>query len=203
MNILLGALFAAKLVDPLPVGVATATAYLTGVAIAYKAAPFSTEKAVLGGACDLAAEHFLENIWSSTSVVSAVGEHNKETLLDAIAMSVCKTLKRVPDAFVSGFSGAAIVAGVTVNSATELACRKRVPRATAVWGDLKVYSLGFRYENAHRYNFGAYSWETAESLCSTGKEGRTLCPRYVHSLVSAFLFYHVAKTDIALLLLGG
>ena len=195
MNLLLGALFALKLVDPLPVGVATATAYLTGAAIAYKAAPFSTEKAVLGGACDLAAEHFLENIWSSTSVVSAVGEHNKEVLLDAIAMTVCKTLKsRVPDAFVSGFSGAAIVAGVTINSATELACRKRVPRGTAVWGESKVYVLGFRYENAHRYNFGAYSWESAESVCSL-KAGRTLCPRYVHSLV-VLLFYHVAKLTL-------
>jgi hypothetical protein len=194
MNILLGTLFALKLVDPLPVGVATATAYLTGVAIAYKAAPFSTEKAVLGGACDLAAEHFLENIWSSTSVVSAVGEHNKEVLLDAIAMTVCKTLKRVPDAFVSGFSGAAIVAGVTINSATELACRKRVPRGTAVWGESKVYVLGFRYENAHRCNFGAYSWESAESVCSL-KAGRTLCPRYVHSLV-VLLFYHVAKLTL-------
>jgi len=175
MNILLGTLFALKLVDPLPVGVATATAYLTGVAIAYKAAPFSTEKAVLGGACDLAAEHFLENIWSSTSVVSAVGEHNKEALLDAIAMTVCKTLKRVPDAFVSGFSGAAIVAGVTVNSATELACRKRVPRATAAWGDLKVYGYsGRKWINLRN---GAYSWKFAQHTCNSIYDPQVLCPR--------------------------
>lgn len=76
MNILLGTLFATTIVDPFPVGVAVATGYLTGVAIAYKAAPSTTDKSVLGGDCDLAAEYYLEILWSSTSVVSAVGEQN-------------------------------------------------------------------------------------------------------------------------------
>jgi hypothetical protein len=186
MNLLLGALFAAKLDLPLPVDVAVATAYLAGVAIAYKAAPLTTGKEVLGGACDIAAEYFLDVLWSSTSVVSAVGEDNKDALLDSISMTVCKNLKKAPDAFVSGWSGAAIVAGVTISEATQLVCYRKLPQGTKEWGDLKVYSYHYTWTNlADSWSKGvggAYSWLVAEDQCKrrSGPGAFDLCPRSVY-----------------------
>jgi hypothetical protein len=59
-----------------------------------------------------------------------------------------------------------------------------------------IYSLGIKLEGGTRFNNGAYSWKTAQAECA--RRQQTLCPRCVHSLVSAFLFYHNAITDIVL-----
>jgi hypothetical protein len=184
MNALLAALFAVNILDPLPVGVAVTTLYLQGVSIAYIAAPSATERAVLGGACDLAAQYFLEMIWTLTTVQNAIGMNNQEALQDAISMSVCKTLKKAPEAFTVPFSGAAIVAGVTVNLATELACRKRVPKGTTEWGDLKVYTVGYKFNRYPNRNDDNYrSWSQMEYRCNHLNDPPnvgprlTLCPR--------------------------
>jgi hypothetical protein len=178
MNSLLAALFAVNIVDPLPVEVAVTTLYLQGVSIAYLAAPSATERAVLGGACDLAAQYFLKMIWTLTTVQNAIGVNNQEVLQDAISMSVCKTLKKAPEAFTVPFSGAAIVAGVTINLATEFACRKRVPKGTTKWGDLKVYTVQHRYEGGSDFRKGKYSWSLAQRDCRG--HGLTLCPRSMY-----------------------
>lgn len=134
MSTLLGALFAVNIVDPLPVGVAGSTTYLQGVAIAYLAdsSNSATKKQVLI-ACDMVAEYYLEMIWTLSTVQGAIGVNNKEALQDAIAMIVHKNFAKAAAAFVSQFSGAAIVAGVTVNLAARLVCYDQLPQGTAGW----------------------------------------------------------------------
>ena len=134
MSFLLATLFAVNIVDPLPVGVAVSTTYLQGAAIAYLADPnnAATKKQVLI-ACDMVAEYYLEMIWTLSTVQRAIGESNKEALQDAIAMIVHKNFEKAAAAFTVQHSGAAIVAGVTVNLAARLVCYDQLPKGTAEW----------------------------------------------------------------------
>ena len=112
MSSLLGVLFAANIVNPLPVGIAVSTTYLQGVAIAYLADPSnSATKDQVVIACDMVAEYFLEMIWSNRSVENSIGESNKEVLQNAIAMTVHKNFEKAAAAFVFPQSGAAIISG--------------------------------------------------------------------------------------------
>jgi hypothetical protein len=111
-------------------------------------------------------------------------------------MTVCKNLKKAPDAFVSGWSGAAIVAGVTISEATHLVCYRKLPQGTKEWGDLKVYTYHYKWTDLHNNvnwktgDGGEYSWSNAEHQCRRmdyqywgpgGPESAfDLCPRSVY-----------------------
>ena len=135
MSSLLGALFAVNIVNPLPVGIAVSTTYLRGVAIAYLADPSnSATKDQVLIACDMVAQYYLEMIWSNRSVENSIGESNKEVLQNAIAMTVHKNFEKAAAAFVFLESGAAIIAGVTVNLAARVVCYDQLPKGAAEWG---------------------------------------------------------------------
>lgn len=79
-------------------------------------------------------------------------------------MTVCKNLKRAPDAFVSANSGAAIIAGVTIFEASQLACYRKLSQGNEEWGDLKVkaYVIVQKWINLRN---GAYSYDQAQHEC--------------------------------------
>jgi hypothetical protein len=194
MSFLLATLFAVNVVDPLPVGVLVSTTYLQGVAIAYLADPSSSAtKKQVKIACDMVAQYYLEMILTLSTVQRAIGVNNQEALQDAISMIVAKNFEKAAAAFAVTFSGAAIVAGVTVNLATQLVCYDQLPQGTEEWGDLtvytKVYTIGHRFQNWRHLKY--MSWSNSEELCNFIDDaypedeiqvGRrlTLCPRSVY-----------------------
>ena len=136
VSIALGTFFATLLYRPEPTSVATttaATAPLSTTAIAYLAAKETVGATVLGIACDFVAEAFVTLLLLVSDIKNAIGSA-KDILIDAIGMSLAKSIDVAAGAMVIPQSCAAVVAGVITTLTAQLVCKKTLPQGAAEWG---------------------------------------------------------------------
>jgi len=136
VSIALGTFFATLLYRPEPTSVATttaATAPLSTTAIAYLAAKETVGATVLGIACDFVAEAFVTLLLLVSDIKNAIGSA-KDILIDAIGMSLAKSIDVAAGAMVIPQSCAAVVAGVITTLTAQLVCKKTIPQGAAEWG---------------------------------------------------------------------
>lgn len=136
VSLALGTIFAALLYRPEPTSQATttaATAPLSSTAILYLAAKETVGAAVMGTACDLTAQAFVELIWISSDVRKAIGNKNKQILTDAIAFTLAKSIDKAAGAMIVPQSCAAVVAGIVTTLVAQLACERTLPSGAREW----------------------------------------------------------------------
>ena len=136
VSIALGTFFATLLYRPEPSSQATttaATAPLSTTAIAYLAAKETVGATVLGIACDFVAEAFVTLLLLVSDIKNAIGSA-KDILIDAIGMSLAKSIDVAAGAMVIPQSCAAVVAGVITTLTAQLVCKKTIPQGAAEWG---------------------------------------------------------------------
>jgi hypothetical protein len=144
VSLALGTIFAALLYRPEPTSQATttaATAPLSSTAILYLAAKETVGAAVMGTACDLTAQAFVELIWISSDVRKAIGNKNKQILTDAIAFTLAKSIDKAAGAMIVPQSCAAVVAGIVTTLVAQLACERTLPSGAREWASTGASGL--------------------------------------------------------------
>jgi len=144
VSLALGTIFAALLYRPEPASQATtvaATAPLSTTAILYLSAKETVGAIVLGTACDLTAQAFVELIWIASDVRKAIGEKNKQILTDAIAFTLAKSMDAAAGAMIVPQSCAAVVAGIVTTIVAQLACERTLPSGAREWASTGASGL--------------------------------------------------------------